>query len=204
MVNYSIKQVVTTSFGCQDSMVKTIEVYSMPIADFSINDSDQCLAGNSYTFTNNSTNANNYFWDFGNGQTSLATSPKLTYAKTGNYQVKLVSETSNGCKDSVVKNVQVREMPIVDFSIQDSAQCLLNNNFIFTNNSTGLNTQVWSFGDQSFSSSYSTMHQYSNDGSYDVKLVGITQHGCIDSLNKNSHCAPNAGCIIFLRHSSMF
>jgi PKD repeat protein/photosystem II stability/assembly factor-like uncharacterized protein len=182
--NYSIKQLVTTSFGCQDSLEKTIEVYSMPLADFSINDSDQCLTGNSFDFTNNSTNANNYFWDFGNGQTSTVSNPKLTYSKTVNYQVKLVAETVKGCKDSMVRNVYIREMPVVDFIIQDSAQCLLNNNFIFTNNSTGLNMQVWSFGDQSFSTNYSSMHQYTPAGSYKVKLVGVTQYGCIDSLEK--------------------
>ncbi|MFT7157952.1 MAG: hypothetical protein ACI8Q1_002977, partial [Parvicella sp.] len=43
--------------------------------------------GSTVTFTNSSTNANGYFWDFGDGNTSTDINPWNVYADTGSYQV---------------------------------------------------------------------------------------------------------------------
>jgi PKD repeat protein len=51
-------------------------------------------------FTNGSIGAKEYYWDFGNGETSYAESPKITYAEDGSYQVILVSVSDLGCHDT--------------------------------------------------------------------------------------------------------
>ena len=56
--------------------------------------------GNQVGFINSSTNANNYFWDFGDNNTSADINPVHTYTREGNYTVKLTA--SNNCNDSVV------------------------------------------------------------------------------------------------------
>jgi len=48
-------------------------------------------------FTNNSTSASSYLWDFGDGTTSTAASPSHTYATSGTYTVKL---KAYNCKTS--------------------------------------------------------------------------------------------------------
>lgn len=56
--------------------------------------------GNEVSFVNNSTNADTYFWDFGDGFTSTEISPIHTYQTSGEYLVSLT--VSNGlCPDNV-------------------------------------------------------------------------------------------------------
>jgi len=57
-----------------------------------------------YTFTNTSRAAYKYHWDFGDGNTSKSADPVHTYAKEGEYDVKLVVEGACG-KDSTTITV---------------------------------------------------------------------------------------------------
>ena len=54
------------------------------------------------SFTNTSSKATNYKWDFGDGSTSLQTSPTHAYLSNGIYNVKLVAFNLNG-EDSITK-----------------------------------------------------------------------------------------------------
>lgn len=49
------------------------------------------IIGATATFTNTSTDANSYLWDFGDGNTSTQTDPSHTYANDGTYTVTLIS-----------------------------------------------------------------------------------------------------------------
>ena len=56
-------------------------------------------AGNTVAFTNESSNASSYIWDFGDGNTATATSPSHTYTTAGNYIVKLIAMNAT-CNDT--------------------------------------------------------------------------------------------------------
>jgi len=58
-----------------------------PVADFSYFVSGE----NQITFSNNSSYASSYLWDFGDGDTSTAVSPIHIYANTGSYTVTLIA-----------------------------------------------------------------------------------------------------------------
>lgn len=76
-------------------------VDNSPIAGFSSSSLQFNGGSESISFTNNSSGADNYFWDFGNGSTSTLTSPTTTYTNiNGNTLVTLVASTNNGCTDS--------------------------------------------------------------------------------------------------------
>ncbi|MGB0402785.1 MAG: PKD domain-containing protein [Salibacteraceae bacterium] len=111
---YVIKQVVTSGFGCKDSLNKNVSVFPIPTVQF--NASKEC-EGNSTIFTNTSTvksGTNFYSWNFGNTATSVFTSPIHKYASWGSYNVKLKTLTNNGCQDSVTHIVQVDSLPSVN------------------------------------------------------------------------------------------
>jgi len=60
------------------------------------------LRNATYEFFNESIGADSLFWDFGDGNTSTATSPTYTYRDTGDYFVELKAyNTVSGCVDSV-------------------------------------------------------------------------------------------------------
>jgi hypothetical protein len=69
--------------------------------------------GTNVQFRDTSLNATNWFWDFGDGQTSALSDPSHAYASTGNYPVMLV--VSNNCFcDTLMKNVNVTPVGIVE------------------------------------------------------------------------------------------
>ncbi len=93
-------QVQTT--GCVSSRVPAVaRVNSIPTAGFSF-----AVASNSVTFTNSSTGAASYNWDFGDGATSTLQNPGHTYPATGTYNVRLIA-ANNGCSDTVYHNVTI-------------------------------------------------------------------------------------------------
>jgi hypothetical protein len=69
-----------------------------------------------YTFSNNSTGATSYEWDFGDGNTSALANPVYTYATGGNYVVTLTA-TNGNCEDVFtinLNNVSVEENTIIE------------------------------------------------------------------------------------------
>lgn len=62
------------------------------------------INGNTVTFTNNSTGATTYAWDFGDGNNSTLANPVYTYAGGGNYTVTLTA-TNGNCSDVFTINL---------------------------------------------------------------------------------------------------
>lgn len=62
---------------------------------------------NIVTFTNQSTNANGYIWDFGDGNTSTDANPWNTYTSIGTYTVELIAINGNCPNDSTTITIEV-------------------------------------------------------------------------------------------------
>ena len=62
-----------------------------------------------FKFTNLSTGASSYKWDFGDGETSKAKEPEHTFAQTGMYDVTLTAKSSSGITATKTKKIQVTE-----------------------------------------------------------------------------------------------
>jgi len=82
-----------------------IKVHPNPVARFEITPENAVIPGDEITFLNYSTDASEYRWDFGDGNTSDQFEPKYSYSRFGNYTVRLIAYSAFGCSDSlVVKN----------------------------------------------------------------------------------------------------
>ncbi len=80
---------------------------------------NQCLNGNSFTFSAAGSSAGTYSWNFGDGNTGTGSPVSHTYAAAGTYTVTL-TVTSGPCSDAVSHNIVVYPPPTVSFSgIQD-------------------------------------------------------------------------------------
>ncbi len=139
---------LTNNNGCITSDTQQVFIYPDPQASFTINDNDQCLTGNSFSFTNTSTidsGAVIYAWDFGDGTTSTVANPTKTYNTPGTYTVTLTATSVHGtCIDDYSLNVDVREHPAnANFTINDDKQCLIGNSFLFTDNTGVLANKTW-------------------------------------------------------------
>lgn len=80
----------------------TVVVNTTPAASGSI----VSTVGSVVTFSNASTGASTYAWDFGDGNTSAATSPVYTYSTNGSYVVTLVA-MNGSCTDTTTLNVDI-------------------------------------------------------------------------------------------------
>ncbi len=181
---YTVKQVITSNKSCKDSTTLVVTVTETPTdAKFTINDDKQCLDGNSFSFTSTSTGAAplTYKWYFDDGNTATTQHATHTYAAAGTYSVKLVV-TGAGGKDSVTKTVNVWPAATPGFTVNNAAQALIGNSFVFTtsNHASG-NAYKWYFDDGNTSAVQNPTHSYAAAGTYTVKQVITTNKGCKDS-----------------------
>jgi len=150
-------------------------------ATYSVNATNQCLACNSFSFTNSSTGAGSlsYLWSFGDGTSSTAANPVKVYTASGTYTVKLRT-TGDAGADSVTTSVIVSPNPVYGFFINDSVQELTGNSFSFTSTApTAGNTYYWTFGDGGTSTDANATHSYTAAGIYTVMQRVTGGAGCI-------------------------
>jgi PKD repeat protein len=94
-----------------DSSDITIAGATPLIADFYA-DFNTIIEGDTVNFYDNSTNAYNYFWDFGDGNTEASAGGTMhQYTVVGSYQVTLTIEDENGCTASNFDFIQVDPSP---------------------------------------------------------------------------------------------
>lgn len=188
---YTVTLIVTQQGGNRDTAIAQVEVYPVPRANFFA--SADC-EGEQIQFSNLSTissgSITSYVWDFDDGNKSIAKAPKHTYNAHGSFDVQLVSESNNGCLDTIVKSLSIYEVPKADFSAQDVCD---GKSVSFTNNSSissGSMNYTWDFGDGFSSSQTSPKYNYSSDGSYQVKLTVHSNNFCEDEITKTVTVFP--------------
>jgi len=148
--------------------IKNISLTYTPMsANFNANVTQVCTAQN-VTFTDNSTGATSWAWNFGAGAnpaTATTQGPHtVTYSSPGN---KTVSLTINGAVTETKTNyITVFPDPVAGFSYQKSDLTVT-----FTNTSQNANSYLWDFGDGNTSTQTSPVHTYSSGGTYNVTLT---------------------------------
>src|SRR5206468_2348295 len=86
---YSVRLVAITHFRCYDTVIKKVTIYPMPVAGF--RKTNVCY-GNAITFTDTSKVSSgsiaDWFWDFGDGNSSTQQSPAHAFTKPATYKIK--------------------------------------------------------------------------------------------------------------------
>lgn len=125
--SHKISLSVQNSKGCNSKPYsKTITISPKPVAGFF---PPTICRGVNGAFTNNSTIADGtqgqftYKWDFGDGNTASTSQPSHSYTNAGNYPVKLIVTSNNGCIDSLTKTFAVSDYPVVDFQVLTTNFC---------------------------------------------------------------------------------
>jgi gliding motility-associated-like protein len=148
----------------------------------------KCI-GSTISFTNQTINGNNFFWDFGEQNLSTDTSslanPNYTYSDTGTYVVTLIAMPGKPCADTSYKTIYVYPRFDIDM-VKNTDQCFKQNKFDF--NITGLYLpQVnlnWNFSAAATPSNSALINptniSYNNPGTYIIKLEA-KQFVCKDS-----------------------
>jgi PKD repeat protein len=184
--NYTVTLTVTGPGG-SDGETKTnyITVSVPPTAGFtgSPTSGDVPLTVN---FTNQSSGATSYSWNFGDSQTSTATNPSHTYTSTGTFTVTLTATNSCGSDQEVKTNyiTVTCTPPVAGFSgSPTSGNVPLTVNF--TNSSTGATSYSWNFGDSQTSTATNPSHTYTSTGTFTVTLTATNSCGSDQEVKTN-------------------
>ncbi|HRI00930.1 MAG TPA: PKD domain-containing protein [Saprospiraceae bacterium] len=153
---------------CTLSLIKDlyIEIDPSPIPDFAPD-----IQSLDVYFLNLTTNAYDYFWDFGDGATSTEFDPTHTYKKEGDYTVTLKVTGDCGTR-TLTKKIEVYYVPVADFESDTIYGCAPKTIQFFDRSSDNVVRWDWRFpgGTPNFSTQKNPKIVYKNKGIYDVKL----------------------------------
>ncbi len=182
---FNVKLKVTTNNNCTDSVTHQVTAYPLPVSDYTFVNvcfPNQTVYNNTSAVVSGSIVLSD--WNLGDGSTSALQSPVYTYTAPGLYNVVLISETNNGCRDTVNHSIEVYEKPIADFGA--TTPCIgTATQFTDSTSPAGLSTLFnWLFGDGGSSSSHNPSHVYPAAGNYNVQLIATTGNTCADTISK--------------------
>jgi gliding motility-associated-like protein len=168
-----------------------------PFAEFLPHDPAGCTPFE-VSFNNLTSNATDYQWDFGDGETSSEQNPVHTFINNTfgdvTYNVTLVA-SNGGCYDTVETQVLVHPLPQANFSFDNTPACSPHT-IEFTNESSGAVTYEWIYGDGTQNDTVENpVHTFYNDTTfiqyYNVRLVAISEYGCADTTSGIATVYPN-------------
>jgi gliding motility-associated-like protein len=147
--------------------------------------------GNTFTFTNNSTNAVGnvaYAWTMGDGSQLVNKDVSYSYATAGTYIIKVIASTSSVCADSSMFTIQVYQNAIANFSVKPV--CINMPVQIINNTIDTLSSPVnysWNLGNGIISNLKNPVSPvYSSAGIYPISL-SVNTPQCPSPLNTTTH-----------------
>lgn len=182
IVNYNLN-------GClAEAQTVSVTVDTVPAVTFDVSATSGCAPMN-VVFTNTTDNAFDCVWDI-DGITTMngCSGFSFTFWNEGCYDINLSMGTPNGCIASMTMEdiICVLPNPNVDFSVSTSQVSFGSSEVDFTNNSTNAVDYIWDYGDGTADSLvfYPGPHEFDIDDEefFPVTLYGISEFGCIDSL----------------------
>ncbi|MCC7298433.1 MAG: gliding motility-associated C-terminal domain-containing protein, partial [Bacteroidia bacterium] len=132
-------------------------------------------------------------WDLGNGQSSTNNVVKAYYNISGFYTVKLTTTTDSGCIDSYSNIVRVYPKPAAWFNVNDSAQCLFQNNYIFDDvsyDSVGVNLYKWNINNEVLQTTKQAQYKFLTPGFKNINLISTSLRGCSDTIDRIVYVKP--------------
>lgn len=147
-----------------------------PSAGFNIEQSEVNFL--EYAFTNASTDATSYEWDFGDGNMSTEESPTHIYASAAEYTITLTATSDVGLSTSLSKTINILAPVTAAFTFQVDPDDY--RTYDFMDASEGAVMLLWEFGDGYQFTGMNPSHTYEEDGEYTVTMTAYSETGNTD------------------------
>ncbi len=191
---YNVTLTTTNGPGCSDNQTYTVTATDIPVPSIAGDDNDgdgfpdltYCLSAadpttqETVTFSNFTTGAVTYDWDFGDGSpifttTSLADFDHV-YTTYGTFTVTMTATHSNGCTASATLTVIFEKAVSASISLDplEYGGCAPHTLTTLTNSSQNANQYVWDFGDGTVITTTDPTppaHTYTVDGTYSITMT---------------------------------
>ena len=187
---------ISTGF-CTATDSAIIFVDTLPIPAFSVDTAAGC-SPLTIAFSNTSSGAVSYEWDFGDSTTYIGfdTSHMFTYSGIDDtvYTIRLIATSDSGCMDTTLFSIQVYPPVFASFTQSDTAGCGPLS-VDFTNTSLFGSMYFWDFGDGSpIDLTADPTHSFSNAGTEDttyiIRLIIQSDDGCRDTAYSQMEIYP--------------
>lgn len=174
---------VTANNNCSSTDTFSFVVHTPP--DLLIQHQDSCTnAWISFQATDVSGNPiHAYAWDYFGGLIDTTALPTHMFTQAGTNQIQLIAQNTYGCSDTASYSFTVYAAPTANFSVNNS--CELSTftpiNTSVAGDSSGIQSVLWDFGNNTIDSSYTPSYAYSSEGSYLMSLICYAGNGCTDT-----------------------
>ncbi|MEA3497339.1 MAG: PKD domain-containing protein [Bacteroidota bacterium] len=182
---YTISLVATDSMGCKDTFTRTnyAKVQAIPKAGFYADTTFSYCYPLLVRFTDTSisNNIKNWTWDFGDAQTaSTFQNPVHNYTKPEKFDVRLIVETTYGCKDTaLLKDFINIHGPLASFDLDPDTVCYGFPVKFFVLKSENVKSFNWDYGDGNIESEVNdtVKHKYYISGYFYPRLIYVDSSG---------------------------
>ncbi len=174
--------------GCSFGKEKKIVILRKPTALFNQSGTLQnCLYPSVVQFSNASSDADTYIWDFGDGSpASSEPNPIHRYETAGQFSPALIAANANGCSDIITKPNLILLGPPIITGLQGlpASHCLpyAIHPMAIVNTPEPIAAYDWNFGNGDHAYDSSPAYTYRQQGYYDVTLILKTVSGCTDTF----------------------
>lgn len=191
--NFKIKLIAAPGDNCADTAIWNVTVEKVT-ANFNMSPQTSCESSVPVTFTDASTSAVSYLWQFSDGTTATTKNANKTFTvpadkdqyvvhSDAEFPVSLTATSQNGCK-STSDQVFVISRPTALFApstVKGCAPLTLTLSDKSISNDL-ITTYDWTYGDGATlsTSQANVSHTYTTAGTYQAKLAITNQKGCKD------------------------
>jgi gliding motility-associated-like protein len=196
---YNVNLLATSDNGCTSDFSKTIFIHPKPVSAFTAN--PVCRV-DSLPFILNATvsgsldDVTNTYWDFGDFASGISNfdtrfDPKHLYPAFGNYNVQLIVQTNHGCRDTIVKPIEIYPQPVAYFEVQKRCanEVAEFSDLSSVNPSGAVTGWNWTFSTpqgnvNSFTQNPTFDFATAGPGIYNVTLIANTAVNCKDTVTR--------------------
>ncbi len=193
---YSIRYTYTSSRGCSSETSHVINIFPEPVTDFSqpVSCPDVTTPvpfANLTTFSGDASKLS-WKWSFEGGLPVTEKNPVYTFQSNGVKQVTLTATTDKGCAVSKSKEYTIGNFALADFKWDN--ECNTGEQVTLTSTSTGGVPEnagyTWKVEGVVIPGDRSAVHEFSDIGAYDIRLLYTSDAGCTDSVTKTLVIQP--------------
>lgn len=195
--DYVVELVAISGFACRDSVRLPLEVFARPFARFNVNDSDQCVNDQAFRFASVASipqgNITKQDWAFTDGSTDAGINVPHYFDKPGFYNAALAVLSDSGCVDTARKLIRVYPKPHASFSVNDSAQCLVGNQYVFTQtafDSLGMKAYDWDINHEAQKTTPVVNYAFNTSGYKTITLLVTSVANCKDTVKRDVYVKP--------------
>ncbi|MBX2942959.1 MAG: PKD domain-containing protein [Cyclobacteriaceae bacterium] len=186
--NYDVKLVASNLAGCMNTATKSIQIYSKPQPDFSLDLPPFSCNGSASQFNDltpspTDSNLDSWTWSFGdpsNG-TSTTRNPQYVYADADQYEVNLDVTTNFGCTASIQKTITIYQSPNAEFTFNTA--CVNQSTLFIPLSTSGVDFWQWKIGTSTYYQQSPT-HIFGSSSNYNAMLTATGSNGCVAVVDK--------------------